>query len=390
MKRTLVFIWIILLIASMAAAFAADSPAPASVNAPDADQRVTLELKDVPFANVIEALFAPRHINHVVEPMPNPPTVTMVLKEVSFEDALQAVLKAAGATCRVEAGVYYISPLRSTADEAMEADLLKQLVDLNARLASLRATLTESHPDVRSTKAAIADVEGKLCQLWNRTSPSQSAQPTSSEKPVSEAIQLRYLRPAEIGPQIQSVAGVRTVTAVGTNKLLVTGTKSAIADVQNLVAQLDDESAIPKPVRVKVELRAPSLSADGKLLPCSVTSECVSIMGSQLCGDLDLTPYGGDKRGPLVKLSSKLTPCMSADGKINLKWSGSVRCMVSDQVMTQDYDITTLTESGKPVVVHTGSFDVGGKTADFELQATVTIGSGIAPTAPKKPSSKSH
>ena len=388
MKRTLTFICATLLMVSMAAAFGDSSSAPPK--APGSDVRVTLSLKDVTLNDALQQLFALRRANHVIEPMPRELTVTVVLQDVPFEDALAAVLKAAGATYRIEDGTYYISPLRSAADEAMEAELLKQLTDLNTKLESLRKTLTESHPDISSTKRTIADIERKLCQLWVRTSSVQAAQLAlePAEKPISEVIQLRYLRPADIAPMVQTVSGVRTITTVGTNKLLVTGTKSGIEEVKTLIATLDDESAFPKPVRVKVEVRVDVTQSGQKPTSCSLSSDGVGAMGSSIPIMLDVKPLPNDPRYLVGQFSAQIIPSAAPDGTISLRGDGSFKCEIGRETVSKPFSVLSIAVAGKPVVIASGSYAIEDRTASFEVLATVTVDAVPSPPAPKKQPAK--
>ncbi|MCX6377626.1 MAG: hypothetical protein NTU88_16605 [Armatimonadetes bacterium] len=392
MKRTLTLICAILLMVSMAAAFGDNSTAPQKT--PGSDVRVTLSLKDVTLNDALQQLFERRRANYVVEPMPHAPTVTITLNEVLFEDALAAVSKAAGATYRIdEDGTYYISPLRSAADEAMEAELLKQLTDLNTKLESLRKTFAENNPEMYSTKVAIANIERKLCQLWVRTSSVEAAQlaPKPADKPISEVIQLRYLRPADIAPMLQTVSGVRTITSVGTNKLLVTGTRSAIEEVKTLVAKLDDESAFPKPVRVKVEVRVHVTQSGQKPSSCSLSSDGVGAMGSSIPVQLTVMPPPNDSRWLAGQLYAGSTPSAASDRTIGLQGNGSFTCRmgIGGENIIKPFTVAAVAAPGKPVVIASGSYAIEDKTASFEVLAIVTIDQGPVP-AVKKPSAKPH
>ena len=97
-----------LAVCSMVFAQATSSPSA------EAEKRVTLQFKDVPVSNAIAILF--EGINHVIEPGVQG-TVTLMLSDVSFTDALQALLKAAGLTARKEGIVYYIGPRKEQPTE---------------------------------------------------------------------------------------------------------------------------------------------------------------------------------------------------------------------------------------------------------------------------------
>lgn len=388
MKRTLTFICAMLLLASIVAVAADNSPVPAST--PGSEDRVTLQLKDTPLSDVLTMLFKVRRGNYVLGPMPNAPTVTIILQEVPFEDALAAVMKAVGATYTRANGTYYFAMAPSAVDEATEAQLMTQLADLYGKLTSLRKTYPESHPDVMMAKGTLADVERKLCQLWVRTASIQTSQieQKPAEKPISEVIQLRYLRPADIAPMVQTVSGVRTITTVGTNKLLVTGTKSAIEEVKTLIATLDDESAFPKPVRVKVEVRVDVTQSGQKPTSCSLSSDGVGAMGSSIPIMLDVTPLPNDSRYLVGQFSAQITPSAAPDGTISLRGDGSFKCQMGRETISKPFSVLSIVVAGKPVVIASGSYAIEDRTASFEVLAAVTVDAVPSPPAPKKQPAK--
>lgn len=393
MKRTLTLICALLLMALMTAAYADNSPAPTTT--PESGARVTLQLKDTPLANALEILFSDRHENYVLSPMPNAPTVTMVLQDVSFQDALQAVLRAAGATCRKENGTYYMSLLSSDANQAMEAELTKQLADLNARLAQLRTTLAENQPEVVATKAAIADVERRLAEVQSRMSLDRSTPSATDGELFVEVIQLRYLRPAEIASMIQTVSGVKTVTSVGTSKLIVRGTKSAIEQAKTLIAQLDDQSAFPQPVRINLNLSVSVTQTDQKPGSLSLSSDGVGTMGTPIKVSLDIEPviangkYANDGRRLIGLLSAEVTASAGPEGGIGLKGIGSFGCQIGREIIQKPFDILVLATPGKPIPVASGSYAIEGKTVKFEVRATVAM-DDVPTSTVKKPSATPH
>jgi hypothetical protein len=72
--------------------------------------RVTLDLREVPLAAVLEALFTQAGLPYAVEPNTPGVLLTLRLTDVDFPTALRAVLRLAGATSRQENGVTFIGP----------------------------------------------------------------------------------------------------------------------------------------------------------------------------------------------------------------------------------------------------------------------------------------
>jgi type II secretory pathway component HofQ len=123
---TLIVIAAIMVCATLASAQTSGTPS-------ELDKRVTLQFKDVPIGNAIAILF--EGINHVVEPGVQG-SVTLSLNDVPFNDALQAMLKAAGMTARKENNVYYIGPRR----------------ELPAETAALASVVPETEVQVERSK----------------------------------------------------------------------------------------------------------------------------------------------------------------------------------------------------------------------------------------------
>ena len=104
---TLIVIAAVMVCATLASAQTSGTPS-------EVEKRVTLQFKDVPIGNAIAILF--EGINHVVQPGVQG-SVTLVLNDVPFNDALQALLKAAGLTANKQNNVYYIGPQKEVAAE---------------------------------------------------------------------------------------------------------------------------------------------------------------------------------------------------------------------------------------------------------------------------------
>ena len=110
MRRSMVLAVLIAVSANMAFA----QTGTATPSGPESEKRVTLHFKDVPIRDAIAMLF--ENINHVLEQGVQG-TVTMSLNDELFTVALQALLKAAGLTARMESGVYYIGPMKELPQE---------------------------------------------------------------------------------------------------------------------------------------------------------------------------------------------------------------------------------------------------------------------------------
>ena len=88
----------------------------------ETEKRVTVHFKDVPIQNAIEVLFQGSGYSYGLEPGIQG-AITLSLNDVSFTDAMSALLKTAGLTVRKENGVYMIS-----IQKELTAEMAPQLV----------------------------------------------------------------------------------------------------------------------------------------------------------------------------------------------------------------------------------------------------------------------
>jgi hypothetical protein len=69
---------------------------------------IDVDMKDMPLSDAIDMLFKDTGVSYTLDPAVQQLKVTAVLKNIPLDQALKAVLKAAGAVCRVENSVYII------------------------------------------------------------------------------------------------------------------------------------------------------------------------------------------------------------------------------------------------------------------------------------------
>lgn len=326
MKRILIILSAILLIASIAWSSGGTGTGQATAQ-PGSEQRlVTLDVKDAPLPELLAMLFKDRGLSYTIEPLANPPKVTAVLNDVSFEAALNEVMKASGAKYTKDGGVYHIS------------------------------------------QAAAP--------------PTMCPSPVPGPRSVA-VIPLKFLTFADVLPVMQGIAGLDCVMSYALdNSIIVKGTDAAIKEARATIARLDVAAAVPQPVRARVELRV--TSSDNKAIPRTLSSEAISLMGSEVCMKLDVTPIEASKSARRNELSLKLTPSTAADGKINLKVSGSFQCQIGGLVTRRDFDTTILTSLGKPTIIASDSAEMDGNTETFEMTITVSLAGANNKPAPAK------
>ena len=102
---------IILLVMACAVCRAADEPADkTSAQTQNAEKLMNLDAKDMPLPEVLQMLFKNASFSYTVDPKINQLKVTVAFRDVTFETALKNLLRSAGATYRMENGVYNIAP----------------------------------------------------------------------------------------------------------------------------------------------------------------------------------------------------------------------------------------------------------------------------------------
>jgi len=103
--------WALVGLAVPLATLAAAGGARAQAQAPDAapaEQKITLDLRDVPFRTAIEALFEKTGLQYAVEPsVPNIP-VRVTVRDIDFTTALRTITRLGGATYRKEGQIYIV------------------------------------------------------------------------------------------------------------------------------------------------------------------------------------------------------------------------------------------------------------------------------------------
>lgn len=391
MKRTPIILCAMLLVISVMQAFGAGAP---TASVAEAEIRVTLQLKDTPVANALAVLFEGRGINYTVEPMQNLPTITAVVNDVSFSEALQVLLKAAGLTARKENGVYFISQVGASTNTMITEEIEKQYRDLSAKLGDLRKNSPEDAMEVVAVKREMDRIEQKLLQFRSNqpvpvAPPQCPAVPRVEQEMMTEVIALRYLTVPDIAPMLQSISGLVSFASGGTHTMIVRGTAEAIKEAIGIIAQVDDESAFPESVRVGVEVHVDVKSGSQKPNSCFLSSDGAGIMGVEIPVSLR-TLLPGNKNALPVKgqLSARLTPSVAADIAVSLKGNGSFECTIGQQMVSKEFQVYTLGALGEPIVIASGLSVIEGQSVHFEVLATVTLDERPLPATEKKQPAK--
>lgn len=290
------------------------------VSAGDPWQRnINTEIKDLPLSEVIDKMFKDTGVSYTLDPAVQQLKVTAVLRNISLDEALKAVLKAAGAVYRVENGVYSIGPKRA-----------------------LPATMESA------TGGAPA---GPM---------------------VNEVVSLKYVSAGDIASLVKAGHSQLSVSATSGNKLFLSGTPADVDDAKALIAKLDDESALAGTIRLKMTARVTVDTVKGpKTYEASTESVGAEQMGSLL--NLETQSQPNFARTKLV--DATIVPTVGADGRIGLAGRGCFSFAFGPAPATgisKDFDIAASAAPGKPVVVAAGSATLDIGKVEFTVTMTAT------------------
>ena len=292
------------------------------VSAGDPWQRIiNSEVKDVPLSEVIDGMFKGTGISYTLDPAVQQLKVTAVLKSISQDQALKAVLKAAGAVYRVENNVYVIGPRR----------------DIPATMES----------------ASDGSAAGQI---------------------VNEVVSLNYVSAGDIASLVKAGHSQLSVSATSGNKLFLSGTPADLADAKALIRQLDDESALARTIRLKMTAKVTVSTAKG---PKTYEASTESVGAEQMASLLNLetqtlyyTSYSTvTKEGQVIKQSqpnhirtkmvdATIVPTVGEDGRVGLAGRGHFAFpfgATPGAELSKDFDIAASATPGKPVVVAAGA-----------------------------------
>ncbi len=306
---------------------------------------IDMDFKDTPLPDAIGALLKDTGISYTVDPSIQQLKVTAVLKNVTLKQAFEQVVRASGAQYRTNDGVYTISLAPTTTG---------------------RATTLQGPPGY----AAADD--------------------------VSEIIELKYVD-SDWAAAVLSQNRDVSVTTLGKSKIRLTGSQGAIDDAKDLIAALDDETAFPRIVRLKMDVKATVHTAKGPKAYDTTTESVGPDKGIVLLNLSAVMPYMTTyttvtKTGQPIKQSQPnfisapaiyvtMMPTITADGSISLTGKGSISIAFGSPIPTQiakDFDVAASATPGQPVVVAAGSATTDQGKAEFKVTVTATVEKGRA------------
>jgi len=303
---------------------------------------VNLEAKNMPLGEVLGSIFGNTGLSYTIDQGLYALSVTATLKNTPFEVALKAIAKTAGLVYRVDNNVYIIS----------------------------------AKPKIEPITPPCTSASSAGYQNWSEM--------------VTEVISMKYVNAGDIA---QFVKGRSTaplsVTATSGNKLVLYGTKSDIDAAQKIVSALDVESALPRPVRLKLLAKVTVSTAKGPKVYSasaeSVGAEQTKIMIMQQ--NMALSSSKGPNSCKQSSIYAAITPLIDSNGTIGLSGDGSFIFPFGAETvntLTRSFNIAASVVPGKPYTIAAGSVNLDTGKADFELSVVATIEKGRVHVAPQQ------
>lgn len=322
-----------------------------------ADMPIDVQFSDTPLPAALDAMFKGSGKSYVLDPGLQQLQVTALLKNVSLNEALGQVLKAAGAAYYVDGqGVYQIS---AKANQQQNAPMPVPVGS-----------------DQQAAGSAVAS-----------TSPTQ-------------VIDVKYLNAGDIADVIRmNTPGVNVAATTG-NKLILSGTQKGIDTAVQTVGALDSQDALRKPVRLKVTAKITVGTAKGPKA-YEASTESVGAEGMPSLLNLQtVVPYYTSystvtAKGQVIKQSTPnftttslvnatITPSVGPDTRISLVGRGHFSCPLSNapgSELSKDFDVAASVLPGKPFTVAAGSVHLQIGNVDFVVTITATPEQGYVPSS---------
>ena len=342
---------------------------------------VDIQVRNLPLADALEVLFKNTGVSYTVDRSIDQLKVTAILKNVALQTAFQELLKAAGAVSKEADGVLYVASAESLADSAAIWHLEAQLAELRARLAAEMQAKTEGHADVRAIKASIAEIEQRLEKerklleerLAARRTPTPAPSPGAKE--LTKVVEVKYLDARDL-PELLQAEGLYRVTASEGNKVVIAGREEAVQRALDIIAALDDESARPRPVRVKFTVKFTATDAEGKPKTFEGAVEGVAIEGGhtslQFVSPLPSDTHIDDDDLDSLHLSANIEVSkVSSDGRVTVTAKGD--CIAFWGLVRAPFDFSTSVALGQPQIVKSGTVVSEGRKIALELAVTATL-----------------
>ncbi len=345
------------------------------------DKPVTLEINNMGLGEVVQQLLKDTDAKFSIDPQVKTLSVHATLKNVPLRSALLEVVRAAGATVTSRGdGVLYIAPAQPYSSMAVE--LQRKIAEMMAELARERTSKSEDHPSVKALQNAIEALQKRLGQEWEDVphmglpgAPTwYFANPSASGKGGKTRIFVtRFINPAELVPLIYAL-GARQVTVVSGGKLVVNGTEEILAEANDLIAKLDTEEALPRPVTVEVTAEYCVTDDTGKKEELRSVTVGTVPEGEPIRLQTFAEPKN-DNVVPYLLLDIQLVPEVGAGDQITLTGQVSLPALAeTPQIKMGEMPVAVSVKSGSEIVIAQAAYDVDGGKLEYVVTARVKVG----------------
>lgn len=317
------------------------------------DKIVDMDFRDTPLPNAIDMLFKETGISYTVDPSIQQLKVTAVLRNIPLKTAITQLLNAAGATFSVDTqGIYHIGGVAQ------------------------QVYLPRSQNALGAPAAPAANNNALL---------------------KSQVVNTKYIGAGQAADVISNTPGLNQVQTTGSGQLILNGTQEGIDAAVQTVNAIDNDRALPRPVRLKITAKITVGTAKG---PKTYEASTESVGAERAPSLLSLqatvmyhTNYNAIMGKQLVKQSTPnfynhsmvdatIVPFLSGDGRISLTGRGHFGCPFGTDPgneLSKDFDLAASVMPGKPFTVAAGSMHLAIGDVDFVVTIVATPEEGRVP-----------
>lgn len=325
------------------------------------DQPIDVQFSDTPLPAALDAMFKGTGKTCTLDPALQQFRITAVFKNVSFDTALTQVLSALGATYEVtKEGVYHIKSVP------------QQWMTQQAAPAPATAP-----PAVGAASDSVAKSQGAV-------------QTTVST--------LNYINAYDAANAIANARGVQQVSASG-NKLIIQATPEGNSNAAQIIAGLDNDKSLPRPVRLKMSAKITIGTVRGPKT-YEASTESVGAEQAPVLLNLDTQETYNYTNGPVRAsklqapqiqrtslVNATIVPSINPDGRIGLVGKGRFSFPLGSgpgAAVSKDFGIAASALAGKPYTVAAGSMNLPVGKVDFAVTVTATPEEGRVYMSPSQ------
>jgi type II secretory pathway component GspD/PulD (secretin) len=345
--------------------------------------RISIDVQDAQLSDVIALLASESGTNIVADSSIKPERVTLHLHDVSFQDALTALVQSHGLQVRRQSGILIVGTSESMNrryGEGNDARSARTIVftlahanpdDVAKELAGGLPDGTVIVPDKRTGSIILTGSTDTIARARILTAALDAPEYSANSGSVAHVYQLRYLKPSELAASLKGVLPDGSYVADDAqNAIVVTGNE----EVQHTAAQFLRSMDVPSP-QVLFEVRVADLE------PVNEQSD----VGIEFGGyDLSGQPISGAATYAFARDSVAVNARLNA-----LVSQGHAQILATPKLVTlNNKEADLLIGQTYPVVYYDAR--LGGQQVEFvdigvKLRLTPTIGADGSVTAEMHP-----